>query len=126
MNVITQTQAFASCSDDDESVSVLAKVSIPLVTSPIVAKETVVGATISYYDIFQRPYKLWPQVKSCNTPPIQATSVKAHKRKQRLAKKSPPSAVKVNLQMEECDRKDIAALKTQQLFEIKARFARTS
>jgi hypothetical protein len=125
MNVITQTQAFASCSDDDESVSVSAEGIIPLVSPPIVAKENVVASAISYYDIFQRPYKFWPQVKCCNTP-LQATSVKAHKRKQRSAKKSPPSSVKVNQQMEECDRKAIAALKTQQLFEIKARFARTS
>jgi hypothetical protein len=125
MNVITQTQAFPCCSDDDECVSVSAGGIIPLVSPPIVAKENVVGSAISYYDIFQRPYKFRKQVKCCNTP-LHATSVKAHKRKQRSAKKSPPSAVKVNLQMEECDRKAIAALKTQQLFEIKARFARTS
>jgi hypothetical protein len=127
MNIITQTQAFEKDVNEDKSVAASAEGVIPLQSTdrhlhPIVASDNRIAPDNNYYDIFQRPSQFQPQRTCCNTPRL-ATTVKAHKRRQRSAKKSPAFKMRVDLPMEECDRKVIAALKTQQLFEIKARFA---
>ena len=124
MNIITQTQqtqAFTHDIDDDDRSSVPTAAIIPeqpkaqRSTPPFTLETKVTLRPVnSYYDIFKGP--------STNKPQRSATSVKAHKRRHRTAKKSPASSMKENIPMEECDRKAIAALKTQQLFEIKARF----
>ena len=135
MNIITQTQQTQASThqiDDDERASVSTASIIPeqpnaqrSSPSPILATKAVPPPVYSYYDIFNGRSTLMPQRKSRITS-HPATKVKAHKRRQRSAKKSPASTTKENIPMEECDRKAIAALKTQQLFEIKARFASNS
>ena len=124
MNIITQTQptqAFTHDIDDDERSFVSTAGIIPELTNaqritiPLIPDTVATLRPVnSYYDIFKGPSTCKPQRS--------ATSVKAHKRRHRTSKKSPASAMKENIPMEECDRKAIAALKTQQLFEIKARF----
>ena len=132
MNIITQTQqtqAFTHHIDDDERASGSTAGIIPeqptaqrSSPSPILATKAVPPPVYSYYDIFNGRSRPMPQRKS-RTTSQPGTKVKAHKRRRRSAKKPPASTPKENSPMEECNRKAIATLKTQQLFEIKARFA---
>ncbi len=132
MNIITQTQqsqAFTRHIDDEERASGSTAGIIPeqpiahrSSPSPILATISAPTPVYSYYDIFNGRSMPMPQRKSRNSS-HPGTKVKAHKRRPRSAKKLPALTPKENIPMEECDRKAIAALKTQQLFEIKARFA---
>ncbi len=126
MNIITQTQANDVSEDEAETSEVK-----ELPESPVLVAIDVNGATNTfqrpvgkYYDMFNGPSAIKKKKEQATvsiTPG--GTAVKAHQRKRRRnGMKTEPPPKKQSKAMAEIDRKAIAALKNQELFELKARF----